>query len=472
MHSPKKCERNRQKKKLKYQRKCKIRIKKANCNKQNRGKCLINIISQTLNHYFPGLIDNIREIKDQRRKSDYDIAEIITACIAMFLFKEGSRNAFNNDRNEGEFRDNYKKIFKMRLPHMDTVERVMRVLEEHNGLEYLKTTMIKTLLQKKVLHKFRFLKKYFIVAIDGSSVTSYSERHCEHCLTKTSKSGKITYYHNVLEAKMVCSNGFSISIATEWIENPEGDYEKQDCEQKAFKRLAQTIKKMYPRLPICLVADGLYPNKPFFDICDANNWPYMCILKDGSLSSVWKQIDALQESNSNGKTTDNIVIGKENIGCDYEWLKELNYGGHKLSWLCCEEKKVHLESGKESHNRFTWLTNLDVNENNIRELVFGGRLRWKIENEGFNSQKNLGYNLKHKYSRTSWLAMKNYYQCLQIAHLINQLVELSSRCKKLIYGKVTIKHLWKCLIGFMTYGIVNSRKLTTLCNQRIQVRFG
>ncbi len=73
------------------------------------------------------------------------------------------------------------------------------------------------------------------------------------------------------------------------------------------------------------------------------------------------------------------------------------------------------------------ITDHKISRLNVMEISFTGRLRWKIENEGFNTQKNLGYNLKHKYSRVSWLAAKNYYQCLQIGHLINQLVELSSK---------------------------------------------
>jgi len=80
-----------------------------------------------------------------------------------------------------------------------------------------------------------------------------------------------------------------------------------------------------------------------------------------------------------------------------------------------------------------------------------GRLRWKIENEGFNIQKNLGYGLEHKYSRVSYNAMQNYYQLLQIAHMINQFVEKSKDVIELMneYSKQTIKALWKELSVFL-----------------------
>jgi hypothetical protein len=168
-------------------------------------------------------------IEDCRRGGDYELAELITACLALFIFKQGSRNAFNNQRQEHKFKSQYRKLFKLRLPHLDTVDRVMRRLPDE-ALERLKQRMIQALLEKKALHRFRLMKRWFVVAIDGTGVMSFSQKHCEHCLYKRSKRGKLSYFHNVLEAKLITPNGFSISIATEWIENPEGEYDKQDCE--------------------------------------------------------------------------------------------------------------------------------------------------------------------------------------------------------------------------------------------------
>ena len=133
--------------------------------------------------------------------------------------------------------------------------------------------MVQALLEKKVLHKFRLFKRWFVVAIDGTGVMSFTHQHCDQCLFKRSKKGKVSYFHNVLEAKLITANGFSISMATEWIENPEGEYYKQDCELKAFKRLAAKLKQRYPRLPICITADGLYPNQGFFEQCRRNDCP-------------------------------------------------------------------------------------------------------------------------------------------------------------------------------------------------------
>jgi hypothetical protein len=457
----------REKKLEKRKLKSKAKKKLANIKKQ-KARSLIYQLHWVIHHYFPDLFERMRQIEDCREKSNYEIAELITACIAMHIFKEGSRNAFNNDRQEGEFKKNYHKIFKMRLPHMDTVDNVMRRLPELE-LEELKTRMVQILLEKKTLHKFRFLKKWFIVAVDGTGIMSFSEKHCDDCLTKTSKNGKTTWFHNVLEAKLICSNGFSISLATEWIEKPKGDFNKQDCEPRAFKRLAEKLKKMYPRLPICITADGLYPNQTFFSICEKNQWSYILTFKDGNLPSVWKKVELLRPIMTNHYDEVIVKEGKK-IHRSYCWVNEIDYHGYTLNWIECIESIEHIKGNKNESGRFVHITNLKISRLNATEISFTGRLRWKIENEGFNTQKNLGYNLKHKYSRVSWLAAKNYYQCLQIGHLINQLVELSSKCKKLLTGKITIKHLWKVLIGFLIFCVIDDEEIEILSQLRTQIR--
>jgi hypothetical protein len=97
----------------------------------------------------------------------------------------------------------------------------------------------------------------------------------------------------VLEKKIVCINGFSLSIATEFLESKE-EYDKQDCELKAFVRLAHIIKKEYPRLPICIVLDSLYPNKTVLQICKDNAWRYVINLKNGCLKTIWEEIELLR----------------------------------------------------------------------------------------------------------------------------------------------------------------------------------
>lgn len=391
------------------------------------------------------------------------------AGIALFVFQQGSRNAFNNKRDEEKFRKHYWRLFKLRLPHLDTVHRVLCRLAEEQ-LEQLKHTLVKTLLEKKVLHKYRLLGRWFIVAVDGTGVMNCAERHCEQCLHQTSKTGKTTYQHQVLEAKLITSSGLAISLATEWIANPEGEYDKQDCERKAFARLAAQLKQRYPRLPLCLTADGLYPYQGFFDICQANGWAFIITFQEGNLPTVWEDVQGLLPRTLTQRRDERRYHGSTVIEQTFRWVTDLDYRDHVLQWLECVEIRTPQDGGQPTQSRFVHLTNLAVTATTVVLLSRTGRLRWKIENDGFNAQKHLGYALEHRYARVSWRAAKNYYQCLQIGHLINQLMSLSTTFQIYLQGKMTCRHLWQCMMAFLLEGHLSRHTLDALLQRRIQIR--
>ncbi len=377
------------------------------------------------------------------------MAEIVTGGLFMFVFKETSRNAYTNERGDACFAKNYYRLFKLRLPHPDTIDDVMRTLPPH-FLEELKAQLVSGLIEQKLLRGFRFLGKYYFVAVDATGTHTFGKRHCEHCLTKTSKNGVVTYFHYVLEAKLVTSSGHAISLASEFIENQANrDYEKQDCEQKAFVRLAEKIKKYFPRLPICILADGLYPNNTMFSICRENDWGFIITLKEGCLKTFNIEADLLKAT-ANGCS---VYRADKNTRTylEYKFLNNIEYSGHTYSWISCIETKNHLPDKSKQTRQFVYITNVPQTIDNVVSAADGGRLRWKIENEGFNAQKNLGYELDHKYSRVSYGAMQNYYRLLQISHMINQFTEKSKDFVELLneHSKQTIKALWKDLITCM-----------------------
>jgi len=435
--------------------KCKDTEKTEESSKEIAKKTIKNL-PKTIQHFFPNFNRNLELVKDKRKRSKYRQSEILLGAISMFIFKEDSRNAYNNDRQDKDFKENYKNLLRGRLPHMDTVDDFFRELEEEE-IEKVKVKMIRELLEKKVVDKYRLLGKHFVVAIDGTGVMSFDHQHCDKCLTRESKSGKRLWFHNVLEAKLVFPNGLSLSLATEWIQNTDSNYDKQDCELKAFSRLAQKIRKYFPRLPICIVGDGLYPNKRVFEICKQNEWEYIITLKDGNLSSVWEEVKLLSPLQKENRRTIATVNKGQREESKYSWVTEIDYKGYKLNWIKCEEQS----------KRYVYVTSIKTNQKTAAQIVFSGRLRWKIENEGFNEQKNRGYNLGHKFSQVSLRASKNYYQAMQIASIINQLLVLGQKLKRF---RVTIKHIWKNLLAIMLYDKIDEQQIESLLKRRIQIR--
>lgn len=462
---------------------------------KRRKKQLIYQISRTIKANFPNFYDQIREIDDSRKKeSIYELTALVISCIAMFLFKTGSRNEFNNLRDDPQFKENYEKLFNLPMPHPDTMDRVIKLLDT-NQIEKLKQKLVQQLIKRKMFHKSRYRGKWFTIAIDGSGVVSFSHKHCDQCLHKTTKDkkdkdgnitkkGKTTYFHNVMEARLVTSNGFSISLATEWIENPEdGDYDKQDCERKAFLRLAKKLKKAFPRLPIMILADGLYPYQGFFGVCQANNWAYQVTFKDGNLPTVWQEVEGLGKLQIDNKHQEvRYLPGKKKkpliiVKTEYRWVTEIDYKGYSLNWLECKEtitKNKGTDEEKITIGIFTHITDLPLNRKNISKTSANGRMRWKIENEGFNTLKNGGYNMSHKYARKSYQGMKNYYQLMQIAYCINQLmVKTIKFTETYLKGKnhKTLKSIWSDLISAMKWATISVEIFKRIEITRTQFRF-
>ena len=415
-----------------------------------KGKIILSRINKVIQTHFPELFSSFNDLTDRRKREEYSMTEIIAGALFMYIFKEASRNAYNNDSRDEQFQKNFFKYFRIRLPHADTIDDVLRILSPEE-LEVLKMNLVSGLIEQKVFRKFRFLGKFYMVAVDATGMATFEQKHCDQCLSKTSKNGVVSYFHYVLEAKLVTSTGLSISLASEFIENTPGrEFEKQDCEQKAFVRLAVKIKKYFPRLPICILADGLYPNNTVFDICEKNNWYFVITLKDKSLKTFQTEANllkatAVKKSVSRADRTTGTTL-------EYAYLNDIEYMGHCFSWVECNETVVNIKSKTKALQRFVYITNIPVDQQNIIETADSGRLRWKIENEGFNAQKNWGYELEHKFSRVSYTALQNYYQILQIAHMVNQLVERSNAVIEIMkeHSKQTIVDLWKKMIAYLT----------------------
>lgn len=381
---------------------------------------LVSKPARTIKHFFPDFSRQISELPDNRTRPQYSVKDVIMSGLLLFLFKQGSRNQADNSAKNLDFQDNIHRFFDIKVADNDTVDKYLRFLPEDN-LQNIKQDMFRQLVKSKTLQKYKFANKYYMLAVDGSGLHSFDYEPYPGCPFKKHKTGTVwTTY--VLEAKFVTSNGFSLSLATEWVQNPtDKDFDKQDCELEALKRMVVKLKIAFPRLPIVLLLDGLYPKEPIFSLCKKNDFRYIITLKDKSLKSVQEEISDRLFCQNFRKLKHIIPNNGFWLQNDYKYFDKLEYKGHDLNIVETEFEKKNIKTKETESTRFVHVTDIEITEKNVHQISQAGRLRWKIENEGFNNQKNSDYNAEHKFSRTNFNATKNYYQLLQIADIINQL---------------------------------------------------
>jgi len=438
---------------------------------------LLKVLVSTVSHFFGGFGSIFGGLTDPRdpNRITYPLYALAFAGVWMYLCRLGSRRQIAHQfRNNGPSSANIQTLLGVAdFPHGDTVNNAYSRLAVEEVQECM-TTLSERLIRNKVLYPYRLLDRYFVVAIDGSGILTFSKRHCEHCLTRT-YAGKTLYYHHVLEAKLVTSNGFCFSLMSEFIENPGENPTKQDCEIKAFYRLAERLKARFPRLPICLSLDGLFAGGPTFALCERYHWKYVIVLTEQDLPSVNREFEALLPLCPENRLLFHTGP-KGEIVQQYRWVDPIFYTDsnkqdHTVSVLECVESKPD-RGGMIKTTRFKWVTNHTLTSKNVIPLANqGGRIRWKIENEGFNVQKNGGFELEHAYSKDE-TAGKVFYYLLQIACILAQLIEKGSLLRDAFpKGVGSAKNLAFRLLEAWRNFCLTPLALEEILTTRFQIRF-
>lgn len=399
------------------------KIEKREGKKRDRG---IVDFMMVANHFFHGLSDWISEMDDPRNPSyiTYSQADLNYMAILKNVCGQHSMREMEENFNKETCIDTLRILSGHQtleeMPHYDTLNYYLERLSPE-CLSELRRKMVTSLIRGKQFNRNRLLGKYWRVILDGTGLFCFKEKHCENCLcterrTDEGKKEKL-YYHKVLEAKIVLGESVVISLGTEFIENEKEDVEKQDCETNAAKRLMERIKKDYPRLPVCMQGDALYATEPMMKLCrEKYHWEYIFTQKDTRQKLVDEGFEWIK---SGGVKKASGLCKEKGTGCYANHVEEVAGKKETMNVFEYEYEKKD-KKGKRHGARLRFISSLEVTEKNLDEMIKAGRGRWKIENEGFNSQKNGIYRIEHLNSRNS-NAMKNHYLLTQISDILMQL---------------------------------------------------
>jgi hypothetical protein len=437
---------------------------------------ILGLFFYTIFHFFRDLRPLFSSITDARnsKKITYHVDELAFGGILMFMCGLKARRQIGFLLRCGMVADKFREVFQApNCPHGDTLNDAFALMDPAE-FQSLLCWMVYCLIRKKVLYPYRLNNRYFVIAIDGTWTLKRKKRHCPHCLTQTTN-GKTTYYHMVLEAKLVTADGFAIPMFTEFVENSGAD-SKQDCEIKAFYRMAGKIKDHFKRLPIMVSIDGLFACGPVFEVCKEHDWKFMVVLKDGSLPTVNQEFESLWPLQPENRLTRRFRDGKVRVEQDFRWVNAIDYTDtrkreHTVDVIECMETREDA-AGVTSTKKHRWVTNMSVSQRNVAPLSNeGGRLRWKVENEGFNVQKNGIYGLTHMYSKNDNSA-KIFHVLMQIAHLWMQLLVKGSLMKRWFpRGMGSVKNVAFRLLEAWRNARMPGGMLRWITQWRLQIRF-
>lgn len=379
-------------------------------------------MAKTISHFFPSFNRWLTALPDSRQQGKvvYDKRFCIWSALAIFLLGLGSRRQYDNETlvaaasKLSSLLDNLNQLAHTQQEdtmHGDAINDYLITLPPKH-LEAILPNMCARLIRMRALEYARFFGRYLIV-IDATGTGSSHRPCCTSCLRQT-QNGKTIYYHLVLEAKLITPQGMVFSIGTEFVENSNPGAKKQDCESAAVPRLMAKIKERFPRLPICMLFDGLYANQSVFALCKKYDWRWIISFKSGRLPTAFHEFMVLKATLCHENFEETHIDGRYQR---LSWVHDLEHEGFTFNAFDC---LTYNEKGEVVY--FAWCTDLPVNRDNVVPFAnHGGRKRWTIENQGFNNQKNQEYNLEHAYSKNE-NARKNFYFILQIAHAFIQLL--------------------------------------------------
>lgn len=376
------------------------------------------MLLQTLKHFLPGFCGRMNRLEDPRnpQQTTYGQAHLLWSGILLFMMHLGSRRQMRLERLAERFERNLACLCGQEdlgtVADPDTLAYYAERLNPH-ALEELLSSMTGRLIRMKALDPFR-LQGVFPVAIDGSQVCTFQQEPWPGCPHRQLSNGSTQYFSYVLDAKLLTPCGMALTLATEPLSN-EGnkEFDKQDCELKAFPRLVERLRRLFPRTPFCLLLDSLYANQQVIRLCEKHRWKYIITFKEGAMPERYTEAKALARL----QDTNRLELPIPNGTQSFRWVAGLPVAEFNPNVIFCLEQI----EGKEA-TRFAWLTNFALCRSNVPSIANkGGRLRWKIENEGYNVQKNDGYEMQHPYSEHPG-AFRIFYLLLLIAHYLTQLI--------------------------------------------------
>ena len=247
-----------------------------------------------------------------------------------------------------------------------------------------------------------------------------------------------------------------IPLMPEPIVNRDGT-DKNDCERNAAKRFVAKLRQDHPHLKFIITEDSLSSNAPHIATLHDHDLRYILGVKEGDHGYLFQQVTVAEQA-----------------GCVTSYERHDRAAGlvHRFRFINdvpLNASQAHVrvnfieywEIGDAKVHHFRWVTDVRVSTRNVYALMRGGRARWKIENETFNTLKNQGYHFEHNYGHGEQNLSVVFATLMMLAFLVDQTQQLCCALFRAVWTKLGSKRLlWERMRAlFYRYALVSMRQL-------------
>jgi hypothetical protein len=385
--------------------------------------------------------------------TEISLTDALMSAFAMFSLKAPSLLAFDKERAEG----NLHTIYGIERVPCDTHMREILDPVSPKVLRPVFKSIFRQLQRGKALEPMVFLDGHYLLALDGTGYFSSQTIHCASCLQKVHRNGVITYFHQMLGAAIIHPDMRAvIPLMPEPIVKHDGT-DKNDCERNAAKRFVAKLRQDHPHLKFIITEDSLSSNAPHIETLHTYGLHYILGVKEGDHAYLFRQVQAAEHG---GRVTsyerpDRAAGVVHRFRFVNDMALNASHPAMRVNFI------EYWEIGATKVQHWSWVTDLRVSKRNVYHLMRGGRARWKIENETFNTLKNQGYNFEHNYGHGEQNLSVVFATLMMLAFLVDQTQQLCCALFQAVWAKLGSKRLvWERMRAlFYGYRLESMREL-------------
>ncbi len=391
---------------------------------------------------FDGLVSRLKStfatLPDLRqgKNTSYSISDAAMSAFSVFFTQSPSFLSYQNQMQETKGQNNAASLFQIdKIPSDQQIRNMLDPISPGNFADVFDWSF-DFMCQQGFIEDYRSINNTLLIALDGVCYHSSEAVTCDKCFKRKRKDGTVHYSHSAITPVLVApGNQHVISLMPEFI-TPQDGHDKQDSEHAATKRWLKRNADKIKKLDITFLGDDLYDCQPICEAMLSHGCHFLLTCKPDSHKTLYEWVDELSALNKVNVVTVQRRRGKKTYTDTYRFTNKvpIRDGEDALYVNWCE--LVTTDKNGKTVYRNAYVTDHQITEDNVADMVQAGRARWKIENENNNTLKTKGYHLAHNFGHGEQYLSQTLLTLNLIAFLFHTILHHIDVAYKLVREKL------------------------------------